>query len=410
MTVPPPFATAAASGSTPALLGGTPAFREPIYVTRALAPDLTVFGELLDPVFRARWFTNDGAVVREFQERLRLRLGVGFCAAFCNGTVALQVALRSLSLSGEVITTPFTFPATVHAIEWNGLRPVFCDIDPDTYNLDVACAAQLVTPRTCALLPVHVFGNPCDVLAIEQLANARGLKVIYDAAHAFGVFHRGRSIGCWGDLSVLSFHATKLFHTAEGGAVVGADSGHAREIALLRNFGIVSEDEVRGVGLNGKLSELHAALGLALLGLVDEEIQARGRLIARYRAGLSDVEGIRFQVAAPETVPNHAYCTIEIDEEQFGLSRDEVHVAMRAENVVTRKYFHPLCSENECYRHLPSAAAVYLPVAHRVASRVLCLPLYGELTMEDVDRIVQCLLAARSAAPAIRAAVKGVRR
>jgi dTDP-4-amino-4,6-dideoxygalactose transaminase len=340
--------------------------------------------------------------VRALEERLQSRLGVGFCASFCNGTVALLVALRSLDVSGEVITTPFTFPATAHAIEWNGLIPVFCDIDAETYNLDVSSAAELVTSQTSAMLPVHVFGNPCDVIGLERLAEKNSLKIVYDAAHAFGVSHRGRPIGTWGDLSVFSFHATKLFHTAEGGAIVGRDAAAFGRLALLRNFGIVSEEEVRGVGINGKLSEIHAALGLALLGQVEAEDQSRARLIRHYRESLAAVEGVSFQRLAPETIPNHVYCPIEIDGARFGLSRDELHIALRAENIFTRKYFVPLCSDNASYRNLPSAHPQRLPNAHRLASRVLCLPLYGGLEVGDVDKIVSCILEIKAAAPDIR--------
>jgi dTDP-4-amino-4,6-dideoxygalactose transaminase len=398
----------AAASAPPAVLGGVPAFAQPIYVTRPRIPSPERFHALMGEVFAARWFTNDGAQVRALERALAERLEVPFCTAFCNGTVALQVALRSLDLRGEVITTPFTFPATVHAIEWNGLTPVFCDIDPHTYNLDPLRAAELVTPRTSAILAVHVFGNPCDVAALDELASAHGLRILYDAAHAFGVRHRGRPIGAFGDLSILSFHATKLFHTAEGGAVVGPHAAMATSIALLRNFGIVNENEVRGVGLNGKLSELHAALGRALLDDLDEELAARARLAARYAEGLADIDGLAFQRSAPATEPNHAYCTIEVDPERFGLSRDELHAALLAEQVITRKYFHPLCSENVAYRHLPSADPSRLPNACRVAQRVLCLPLYGELPAPAVDRIVDRIRALRAAAPRVRAALRSV--
>jgi dTDP-4-amino-4,6-dideoxygalactose transaminase len=393
-----------------AILGGDALFPEPLYVARPRVPNTTLFGDLLARVFNSHWFTNDGPLLKQLEERLRLRLGVEFCAAFCNGTIALQAALRSLNLSGEVITTPFTFPATVHAIEWNGLTPVFCDVDRETYNLDPARAAELVTSRTSAILPVHVFGEPCDVIGIKRLAEEKGLKVVYDAAHAFGVSYQGKPIGCWGDLSILSFHATKLFHTCEGGAVVGPQEARFRSLALLRNFGIVDEDEVRGVGLNGKMSELHAATGLCLLDLVDQEIEARGRLSVRYRAGLATVEGLTFQRVAAETTPNYAYQTVEVDPERFGLARDELHLALRAENIITRRYFHPLCSENESYRHLPSAQPWRLPNAHRLAGRILCLPLYGELIPEEVDGIVDCIVAIKKAGPKVRHALVDSRR
>jgi dTDP-4-amino-4,6-dideoxygalactose transaminase len=400
------MALIARSRRAAACLGGAPAFAEPVLIGRPRLPDQLAFAKLVASVFQSRWLTNDGVLVRKLEKRLRLRLGVGFCAAFCNGTTALQAALRSLDLAGEVITTPFTFPATVHAITWVGLTPVFCDVDRESYNLDVARASELVSSRTSAVVPVHVFGNPCDVAGIERLAATKGLKVIYDAAHAFGVSCRGRPIGCWGDLSVLSFHATKLFHTAEGGAVVSGDAAHWRKLTLLRNFGIVNEEEVSGVGINGKLSEVHAAIGLGVLERVDAEISARGRLAARYRERLARVPGLAFQRLAPGTVPNHAYFTIEVDPPAFGLTRDELHVALRAENVFARKYFFPLCSDNPYYRHLPSARPDRLPNARAIASRVLCLPCHGDLEREDVDRIVDCIVAIKSAAPRIRKAVQ----
>jgi dTDP-4-amino-4,6-dideoxygalactose transaminase len=386
----------------PAALGAAPRFAEPVYVTRPRLPDHRAFSELTARIFENKWLTNDGEFVRRLENELRLRLETGFCATVCNGTVGLLIALRSLNLRGEVITTPFTFPATVHAIQYCGLTPVFCDIDPDTYNMSAELTAALVSENTSALLPVHVFGNPCDVLGLQRLAQDRDIPIVYDAAHAFGVSHRGRGIGCWGDLSVFSFHATKLFHTAEGGAIVGADPDRLAGIASLRNFGIINEDEVRGVGINGKLSELHAALGLLVLERFDEEVRARGERVALYRQSLAGVEGIKLQRIEPETIPNHAYFPIEIDAESFGLSRDQLHLAMRAENIITRKYFHPLCSDNPAYRSLPSARPDCLPNAYRLASRVLCLPLYGELPLDTAEAIAGCLLAIRESAPAIR--------
>lgn len=382
-----------------ALLGGEPLYSKPLYLTRPLVPDEARFHELIATIFRNRWFTNDGEMLRELEKRLALRLGVDSCTTFCNATIALQVALRSLDLRGEVITSPFTFPATVHAIEWTGLTPVFCDIDPATYNFDPASAAEWIGANTCALLPVHVFGNPCDVVGIEKLAGARGLRVVYDAAHAFAVSHLGRPIGVWGDLSVFSFHATKLFHTAEGGAVVGGDPDRLK---LLRNFGILNEEVVRGSGLNGKLSELHAAMGLTVLEKVDEEIAARGRLTQAYRERLEDLPGVHFQRTPADHVPNNGYFSLEIDADEFGLSRDQVHRTLRAENILCRKYFFPLCSENEAYRHLPSADPARLPNAHRLAARILCLPLFGDLGMDNLERIAECVRAARAGAERIR--------
>ncbi len=390
---PAPIRTA---GKRPAILGGDPAFPEAVYFTRPPAPNPALLARLTSEILESRWFTNDGILVCQLEARLATRLGVRWCAALCNGTTALQLALRALELTGEVITTPFTFPATVHAIAWSGLTPVFCDIDPETYNLDPATVASVITERTSALLPVHVFGNPCDVSAMARLAAERKLRLVFDAAHAFGAFAGGRGISTWGDVSALSFHATKVFHTAEGGAVVGTDPGLLDRIFSLRNFAIRNEEGARGLGINGKMSELHAALGLALLDHIDEEMETRSRLRARYLERLGGVEGLRFQRVLPECEPNHAYFTVEIDSRRFGLTRDEVQRALLVENIVARRYFWPLCSENPYYRRLPSAAPERLPNAHAVVSRILCLPLYGGLGGDDVDAIADALLGLRN--------------
>lgn len=377
----------------PALLGGAPTFGEPLFVARSRIPSWDRLGARFQAVVESRRLTNNGPLVQELEAALRARLGTGFCIATANGTIGLQLALRALALEGEVITTPFTFPATVHAIEWNGLEPVFCDIDPETYNLSPELVAARVTDRTSAVLPVHVFGNPCDIKGFGELAASRSLRVLYDAAHAFGVETAGQSVLEAGDLSVLSFHATKLFHSAEGGAVVGSSEEYRRANALLRNFGIVNEEEVSGVGLNAKLSELHAALGLELLPLMDDEIARRATVASRYTESLGGLEGVRFQKFAPTTKRNYAYFTIEIDESTFGLSRDELHRALRLDNIVTRKYFYPLASQNSSYRGLPSSHPESVPNATRVAERVLCLPIYGELSAGDADAVAATIVA-----------------
>jgi dTDP-4-amino-4,6-dideoxygalactose transaminase len=391
----------------PALLGGPAAFNEPLYVTRPRVPDRARFSALVDRVFEARWFTNDGALVRHLEAALTRLLDAGACAAFCNGTVALQAAVKALDLTGRVITTPFTFPATVHAIQWMNLEPVFCDIDRRTYNLDPARVAEAMGPEVSGVLPVHVFGAPCDVEAFETLAARTGVKILYDAAHAFGVRAKGRSIVNWGDLSVLSFHATKLFHSAEGGAIAGPSPAMRERLSRLRNFGIVNEDEVAGTGTNGKMSELHAALGLALLDDHAQEVEARGRLVARYRAGLEALAGLTFQQVPDGTVPNHSYFTVEVDAAGFGLSRDELHVALKAERIIARKYFFPLCSTNAAYAALPSAHPSRLPHATALAAQVLSLPLFGELDPSDVDRIVDAIARIQSKAAAVRSALAG---
>lgn len=390
---------------TPAVLGGAPAFSAPIYVTRPRLPNESDLFDLIRGLLRSRWLTNDGALVRALEERLRSRLGAGFCAAICNGTTALQVALRSLGIDGEVITTPFTFPATVHAITWMGLTPVFCDIDPASYNIDADAIDAAATGRSRAVLPVHVFGNPCDVNAIERVTARHGLRTVYDCAHAFGVSYRGRPITDWGDLSILSLHATKLFHTVEGGAIVGRTAALLERVALLRNFGIVNEEEVRGIGINGKLSELHAAMGLAMLPSIDDEIAQRRQLTERYLQRIDGIPGIRLQRFPVDMVRNYAYFTIEVDTDAFGLSRDQLHKALRAENIMVRKYFSPLASANHTYRDLPTADPSYLPNAHRLSTRILSLPLYGDLQLDDVDRIIDAVLALQAAASGVRRTV-----
>jgi dTDP-4-amino-4,6-dideoxygalactose transaminase len=381
-------------------------FPELVSVSRALTPDPAVFSGWTDRIFGSRWFSNDGPAVRELEQALAQRLGAGFCVSFCNGTAALQAALRCLELEGEVLTTPFTFPATVHAIELSGLEPVFCDVDPETWNLDPRACAEQISERTTALLPVHVFGNPCDVDAFADLSGSRELALVYDAAHCFDVALGGRPIASFGDCSVLSFHASKLFHTGEGGAVLGEDPALGERLRHFRNFGILGEAEVRGVGFNGKLSELSAALGLALLQRVEGEICDRARLSGCYDDLLRDVGGLDFQRHVTGTRRNHSYFAIEIDPEAFGLTRDQVHSAMWAENIITRRYFFPLCSENEPYGQRPSASPGRLRNAHRLASRVLCLPMFGELGEQGVERCAQALLDLRAAAPQVREVVE----
>jgi len=391
----------------PVVLGGEALFAADVFVTRPVLPDPDVFSRLCAGMFASHWLTNAGPLVIELEERLATHLGVSSCITFCNGTTALLTALRALDLSGEVITTPFTFPATPHCIEWNGLTPVFCDIDPDTYCLDPAQVEERIGPKTTAIVPVHVFGNPCDVVAFERIADQHGLRIVYDAAHCFGVEHRGQPIGAYGDLSVLSFHATKVFHCSEGGAVLARDPALQEKLALLRNFGIVDENEVRGVGLNGKLSELHGAMGLLVLDQMTDERTRRAQLTMLYREGLAGLPGVRLQRVAEDTVENHFNMTIEIDPEGFGLTRDDLQRALVAERVVTRKYFYPLCSENECYAKLPSSVSEHLMNARRVASRILSLPLYGDLGESAVHAIIETVCALHASAPAVRRALSG---
>lgn len=352
----------------------------PIFVTQPNMPPLAEYEQLLRQVWDSKWLTNEGPFHRELEQRLKEHLGVAHINLFCNGTLALLVALQALRInSGEVITTPFTFPATPHVLWWNKIRPVFCDIDPVTYNLDPKRIEEHIGPDTRAILPVHVFGQPCDIEAIQTIADRHGLQVIYDAAHAFNVRYKGRSLSEAGSLSMLSFHATKLFTSIEGGALVSQSGQLQSRINFLKNFGIANEESVIGPGINGKMNEFQAAFGLLQLDMVADEIARRGELVRIYREGLRGVPGITLSETPPDVEPNYAHFPILVSEEQYGASRDELHAALKRFNIHARKYFSPLCSHFPCYAALPSSRPENLPVAERIAAQVLCLPLYGGL-------------------------------
>jgi dTDP-4-amino-4,6-dideoxygalactose transaminase len=371
-------------------------FPEKIYVTRPMLPDLQDVSNSLEEIWKEQILTNGGPQHQALERALCQTLKVPSLSLFNNGTIALITACQALELSGEVITTPFTFPATPHILAWNQITPVFCDIDPVTMNIDATKIEALITEKTSAILGVHVYGTPCDVFAIEEIAQRHGLKVIYDAAHAFGVEIAGRGIGSFGDVSMFSFHATKLFHTAEGGCIT-FNPDMKQHVDLLKNFGIKNEDEVILPGINGKMNEIQAALGLINLKSLEEERQRRAEIIKVYREELLDVEGITL-VNLPENVrSSFQYFVIRIHQDKFGISRDEVHCRLKDYNVITRKYFNPLCSNYECYRHLPSAQPELLPVAHEIVQEVLVLPLYGQLSIESAKTICAML---RSFSPA----------
>ena len=373
-------------------------FEHPIYVTRPLLPPMASLVRRLEEVWTSQWLTNIGAQHDRLEAAVRGYLSVDELSLFTNGTVALITAVRALGLTGEVLTTPFTFPATPHALSWSGITPVFCDIDPVTLNLDPVAVERAVTDRSTGILAVHVYGNPCDVDGLQDIARRRGLRIIYDAAHAFGTRLHGRGVGSFGDVTMFSFHATKLFHTAEGGALACADRSLRAKIDDLRNFGIHGPDAVEGIGINGKMTELQAALGLCVLEHLGDELSRRRLLLSRYRQRLAEVEGLA-PLQEPDGVQgNCQYCVIRVDAPVFGCSRDVLHQELRHYNVFARKYFYPLCSQYECYRSLPSAAPGNLPVATRTARDVLCLPLYGALGETDVDRICDMIVAVREAA------------
>ena len=371
----------------------------PVYVTRPTMPSFQGYCDKLAGIWDRRALTNQGPLHRELESKLQAALQVDHLSLFCNGTIALLVALEALRInSGEVITTPFSFPATAHALYWNQVKPVFCDIDPVSLNLDPGKIEQMITPATRAILAVHVYGRPCAVEEIQRIADRHGLHVIYDAAHAFGVRHQGRSILSYGDLSILSFHATKLFSTIEGGALVSHSPERQKRINSLKNFGIADEETIIGPGINGKMNEFQAAFGLMQLELVPEEIARRRVLAASYRAQLQDIPGITLLSPPEHTDTNEAYFPVLVDEKLFGMSRDELYLLLKACNIISRKYFSPLISSAPCYSALPSSSRANLPVATRTAGQVLCLPIYGTLEPETVGRICTVIREARQIA------------
>lgn len=375
---------------TPQVLSPTP-FPQPIYVTRPMLPPLGEYTELLQDVWASGWLANGGDQHRALEAELAQWLQVPHLSLFNNGTIALVVACQALHLTGEVITTPFTFPATPHVLSWNNVTPVFADIDPETLCIDPASVEPLVNRRTTGILGVHVYGVPCNVDALGAIAHRHGLRVVYDGAHAFGTQINGQAIGTFGDATMFSFHATKLFHTAEGGALAVNDPDLKQHIDLLKNFGIKNENEIVMPGINGKMSELQAALGRVVLRYVDGERQRRAAIRQVYEQRLSGIAGLRLHAMPGGVTDSLQYLVLRVNAGQAGCSRDTLHERLKRYNIITRKYFHPLCSDYSCYRHLPSASPQHLPNAYRVASEVLVLPLYGALTADDVHRICDAI-------------------
>ena len=394
-----------------------------ITVTSPLLPDLDEFHELLKQIWDSKWITNNGQFHKQLEAALREYLGVPQVSLFTNGTLPLLTALQALRITGEVITTPYSFVATTHSIWWNGCKPVFVDIDPRTGNLDPEKIEAAITPKTTAIMPVHYQGKPCDVRRIKEIADTYGLKVIYDAAHAFALeipkheadykraFDEARnalepcnpvkreeqkveteSILNWGDMSTLSFHATKVYNTIEGGAMIMHDLATKKRIDDLKNFGIHDEVTVVGPGINSKMDEMRSAYGLLNLRQVDAAIAARQQVAIKYREALRDVEGITFFDDMPGVKHNYSYFPIFIDEKAFGISRDALYAKMKAANVLGRRYFYPLISEFSTYRGLESANPKNLPNAHKMADSVLCLPMHHELSDNDIQRTLDCIL------------------
>lgn len=369
--------------------GGQPAFAEPLHVGRPHIGDRRRLLAQVDAVLDSGWLTNNGPQVRALEQRLAARLDVRHCVAVCNGTVALQLCARALELRGEVILPAFTFVATAHALAWEGLTPVFADIDRDTHTIDPARIAELVTPRTSAIVGVHLWGRPCDIDGLDAIARARGLRLLFDAAHAFACTHRSRPIGGFGAAEIFSFHATKVFHTLEGGAVATNDGKLADRIRLMRNHGIAGIDQVAGLGINAKMSELSAAVGSLSLDQVDEVIEINRRNHACYHRALAGIAGVRLLEYDDRERSNRQFVVIEVDAPAAGIARDALVDVLRAENVLARRYFHPGCHRVEPYCR--DAAIRSLPDTEHVASRVVCLPTGPAVGSDDIEVIAQII-------------------
>ncbi|MBE6280813.1 MAG: DegT/DnrJ/EryC1/StrS family aminotransferase [Bacteroides sp.] len=363
-----------------------------ITVTSPLLPDLSEFNEMLQKIWNSKWITNNGTFHQQLEKELASYLKVPYISLFTNGTLPLITALQALRITGEVITTPYSFVATTHSLWWNGIKPVFVDIDPDTGNIDPDKIEAAITPKTTAIMPVHVYGKPCDTKRIQKIADKYGLKVIYDAAHAFGVEVDGESILKAGDMSTLSFHATKVYNTIEGGALVMHDEKTKQRIDYLKNFGFANEVEVIAPGINSKMDEMRAAYGLLNLKQVDAAIEARHQVAVKYREALRPIEGIAFMDDMPGVKHNYSYFPLFVDAEKYGMTRDELYFKMKEQNVLGRRYFYPLISEFSTYRGLPSSNPENLPNAHKMADSVICLPMHHELTSEDIERILNTII------------------
>lgn len=362
-----------------------------ITVTSPLLPDLDEFTKSLKQIWDSKWITNNGDFHKQLESALAEYLGVPYVSLFTNGTLPLLTALQALRITGEVITTPYSFVATTHSIWWNGCKPVFVDIDPSTGNIDPDKIEAAITPRTTAIMPVHVYGKPCNTARIQEIADTYGLKVIYDAAHAFGVEVNGKGLLNEGDLSTLSFHATKVFNTIEGGAMIMHDEKMKRRIDDLKNFGIHDEVTVVGPGINSKMDEIRSAYGLLNLKQVDKAIEARHKVAIKYRQELKNIEGITFFEDMPGVKHNYSYFPIFVDKSKYGMSRDELYFKMKENNIWGRRYFYPLISEFSTYKGLESANPENLPNAHKMANTVLCLPMHHALTDCDIERIINIL-------------------
>ena len=360
-----------------------------ITVTSPLLPDVKEFEVLLEDIFQKKWLTNNGHYHQELEKSLAEYLGVPYLSLFTNGTLPLITALQALRITGEVITTPYSFVATTHSIWWNNLKPVFVDVEEETGNIDPEKIEAAITPKTTAIMPVHVYGTPCNTKRIQEIADIYGLKVIYDAAHAFGVKVNGKTILENGDISTLSFHATKVYNTVEGGALICRDEATKKRIDYLKNFGFADEVTVVAPGINSKMDEIRSAWGLLNLKQVDEAIAKRKHIAEVYRTTLKDVSGIRFLNDIEGVRHNYSYFPIFITEKEFGMGRDDLYKKLKENNILGRRYFYPLISNFPVYRGLESARRENLPVANTLAEQVLCLPMYADLTDDDLARVIE---------------------
>lgn len=362
-----------------------------ITVTSPLLPNLDDFHEMLKEIWDSKWVTNNGSFHKRLEAALAEYLKVPYVSLFTNGTLPLITALQALRITGEVITTPYSFVATTHALWWNGIKPVFVDIDWKTGCMDPNKIEAAITPKTTAIMPVHVYGKPCDIKAIQDIADKYGLKVIYDAAHAFGVEVNGESILNAGDMSTLSFHATKVYNTLEGGAMVMHDAETKKRIDYLKNFGFAGETEVVAPGINSKMDEVRAAYGLLNLKQVDAAIEARHQVAIKYREALKDVKGIEYWDDLPGVKHNYSYFPIFVHEKEYGMTRDQLYFKMKEQGILSRRYFYPLISEFSTYRGLESAKPENLPVAHKMANSVICLPMHHALNDVNVEKTINII-------------------
>lgn len=388
-----------------AIFGKPPAFAEKLHVGRPNIGNRERLMQRISDMLDRNWLTNDGPYVQDFEKRLAQFLGVRNCVAMCNATISLEIAIRALGLTGEVIVPSFTFIATAHALQWQEITPIFCDIDRKTHNIDPAQVERMITPRTTGIIGVHTWGRPCGIDALEAIARRRNLQLLFDAAHAFGCSYKGKLIGSFGRCEVLSFHATKFFNTFEGGAVLTNDDALAAKMRLMRNFGFSGYDNVIYIGTNGKMTEVCAAMGLTSLESIDEFIVINHRNHHAYRSGLAEIPGITFKAYDERERTNYQYIVLEVDETMAGLTRDELVSVLNAENVLARKYFYPGCHRMEPYRSYFPHASLVLPETEKLCRRVMVLPNGASVNEGAIFRICQVIALAVSNAPAVKAAL-----